>query len=1370
MRLLLTITRFCWFSIWYGVAAFVVLVAAVFGITRLLLPLVGEYNVEIEKQATAYLGRPIKIMSLDAEWHGFSPSLVLNNVRVLNNEGSKTLLQFSRARLDFSLFKSIKSRAVSFNRLALSGVDVSLVRQKTGQISLLGFEDNFSTDVNEEDNEFLAEWILGQGEIHLEAKNFLYHDEKSTDHGYHFTNVSLKIRNSHDRHLIDGVITAPGKVRQELDFSLDIVGDFISVNDWSGQFYVKSENLDFNQIVGTLDTHGLSVGIGPSSFELWGRWDRAMLSRLRGEVSLQEFTLNTNENFSPFLLQTKNLALNPPSNDNTRQASPKTIDKPIAKLTPESTPKDKVNVNYEQIIARFDWEKAGHGWRLSADQVVVGNNKRIWPSSQFRVAYSNDQENDQQNQDQQNNTLQHNAPQHNDKQANKTISVAASFIRLEDLLPVTPILFGRDNTHIENVVAAGLRGDLTQLNYRWNDAAKTVEVSSKFNALHLAAVESFPIIQGFSGEVAAVNDKGTLTLDTAKAVLGFPKVFREVFTVERLNAQFNWEIQPNNIVINSRDIALATKDIETKAILDLEIPIGKGAPFISLIANFKNGDASATSRYLPVSIMPESTVEWLDNAILQGQVTSGGTILYGHLDEFPFTQGQGIFETRFTVENGMLNYVENWPRLHDIKADVLFRGSALTIGSEQAKIFNNVIDGIHVGIDDLAATPLQLAISGQAHGSSQEKLNYLLVSPPLREKFENHLSGLKLYGKSDLALDIRLALDDDVTSSVTGLVEFHENRLDLTLTDALLTNINGKMKLLDHGVEASDITANLLGQPSVFNITTSSAKSLSRDGIRISAKGEFDAKALSKRYFPVLNDLVDGKSDWFVNLTLPGFQDKAKEAGSIRLSVESSLQGVALNLPPPFRKPADQPRQLKIRMDLKDFHNALLRTSYGGSFDGVFECSLDNGLQKGLQITRGETRFGIGPVALPKGEGVRVVGSMDELSLDIWLNLLSQIKTKKTSLGSNSASLLTGDTDRPFTSLLHSIDLFVGKFEAFGQQATNMSLKVENKQDWLAAKLDSKEIKGELKIPNDLKNDVVEMDLQHWHLTSSDASAGVLHPQDLPALSLNSRSVTYNNRKFGHVAIETAKSENGLLLQQIIIKPRETTLKGHGVWLEEAGNISASIEFVLESTDLGKTMKDLGFVGTIDEGEGVLNARLSWPGSLIDVDLEHLEGEVDFKLKNGRILELEPGGAARLFGLFSLQTLPRRLTLDFSDIFSKGLGFDLIEGQFRIEEGDAYTRNFSLQGPNANIDLKGRIGLATQDYDQKVVVIPHITDATILLSVITSQPILFFLQQLMKEDIEKATSLVYSLTGSWNNFTLEPILEKDADISEADEF
>jgi uncharacterized protein YhdP len=295
--------------------------------------------------------------------------------------------------------------------------------------------------------------------------------------------------------------------------------------------------------------------------------------------------------------------------------------------------------------------------------------------------------------------------------------------------------------------------------------------------------------------------------------------------------------------------------------------------------------------------------------------------------------------------------------------------------------------------------------------------------------------------------------------------------------------------------------------------------------------------------------------------------------------------------------------------------------------------------------------------------------------------------------------------------------------------------------------------------------------MQEFHIKSREDAAGEkIDPRELPAIKLNGRDVSYDNKQLGRVAIETARTDNGLLLQQLVINPHETMIKGFGKWVVKQGQDTSSLEFVLDSNNLGTTMKDLGYLETIDQGKGKVVAKLEWPGALYNPDLSHISGEVELDFKNGRILDIEPGGAARLFGLFSLQTLPKRLFLDFSDLFSKGLGFDSIKGKFKVEEGDAYTNDFQLLGTSADVSLKGRIGLGAQDYDQKVRVTPHITDAAVLLSIVTAQPLLILLQQILKQDIEGAAAVEYSLTGSWDNYTLTPILKPQPIWDDTEDF
>jgi uncharacterized protein YhdP len=159
------------------------------------------------------------------------------------------------------------------------------------------------------------------------------------------------------------------------------------------------------------------------------------------------------------------------------------------------------------------------------------------------------------------------------------------------------------------------------------------------------------------------------------------------------------------------------------------------------------------------------------------------------------------------------------------------------------------------------------------------------------------------------------------------------------------------------------------------------------------------------------------------------------------------------------------------------------------------------------------------------------------------------------------------------------------------------------------------------------------------------------------------------------------------------------------------------------------------------------------------VDVDKVQGNMNLFLRAGQMLEVDPG-AGRLFGMLSLQTLPRRLFLDFSDVFDKGFGFSRIKGGFRIEGGDAYTSNLYLDGPAARVDISGRAGLAEQDYDQQAVVTPKVAESLPVLGALTATPqigaAILFVKKLFQSDIDEATKTQYTITGKWSS----PIITK----------
>jgi uncharacterized protein YhdP len=133
-------------------------------------------------------------------------------------------------------------------------------------------------------------------------------------------------------------------------------------------------------------------------------------------------------------------------------------------------------------------------------------------------------------------------------------------------------------------------------------------------------------------------------------------------------------------------------------------------------------------------------------------------------------------------------------------------------------------------------------------------------------------------------------------------------------------------------------------------------------------------------------------------------------------------------------------------------------------------------------------------------------------------------------------------------------------------------------------------------------------------------------------------------------------------------------------------------------------------------------------------------------------VKLEPG-IGKLLGILSLQALPRRIALDFRDVFSEGFSFDEIVGAMKINRGIASTDNFRIQGPAARITMSGEVDLARETQQIRVRVSPHVSDTVSLAGALVGGPIAgvaaFLAQKVLKDPLDQFISYEYRVTGTW---------------------
>jgi uncharacterized protein YhdP len=172
----------------------------------------------------------------------------------------------------------------------------------------------------------------------------------------------------------------------------------------------------------------------------------------------------------------------------------------------------------------------------------------------------------------------------------------------------------------------------------------------------------------------------------------------------------------------------------------------------------------------------------------------------------------------------------------------------------------------------------------------------------------------------------------------------------------------------------------------------------------------------------------------------------------------------------------------------------------------------------------------------------------------------------------------------------------------------------------------------------------------------------------------------------------------------------------------------------------------------IRRGKGKMEGRVAWMGSPLKIDYPTLAGAFNVNVETGQFLKADPG-IAKLLGVLSLQSLPRRLALDFRDVFSAGFGFDFIRGDVSIETGIASTNNLQMKGVDAAVLMDGSVDLARETHSLRVVVVPELNAGTASLIASIINPAIglgsVLAQYFLRQPLIEANTQEFHIDGTW---------------------
>jgi len=880
------------------------------------------------------------------------------------------------------------------------------------------------------------------------------------------------------------------------------------------------------------------------------------------------------------------------------------------------------------------------------------------------------------------------------------------------------------------------RGNMFDPRFSWSGPlaeADKYSIESRFSGVAVNAWHRVPGFSGLSGSVDASTAGGRVYLASSKTELDLPQVFPQRHVrLDRLDGQIDWaRSQPGAIDVRIPSLSFSGQHFAGNASGTYSWRDGRGPGTIDLTARLSRADGSQVARYLPLgSLMGEKAREWVAGAVVSGRASDVNLKLRGDLHDFPYADpAKGEFRVSAHFSDGVFQPAPKWPRIQEIDGELLFDRDTMTITGNAGSVYGARLSDVRVGIQSLKAPQKLLEISGAAEGPSGAFLAYIAGSP-VRGMVKGLTDSMRATGRGTLKLKLELPLGKLEHSKVAGEFRFADNGVTLIPQLPPIEHAGGVVSFTESSVTAHDVQGRFLGGTVRIDGGT-----VPGADVRVVARGRAEAAAVEPLVPSRWRGFVSGAAGYVATATLHG--------GNAQLSLESSLRGVASTLPAPLGKAADS--ELPLRIELLP-----------GTADARDRISVKLGdrlaaellrQREGPQLAVQRASIAIGPhpgetMRVPERPGVLVYGAIPRLDLDRWLPLLT---------GGEAAAAPT------------TIDLKASTLDAFGKRLRGVTLKAGADAEGWSANVQAEELAGDLAYHTGDGGKLIAR-LERFRIPEdapgheAGAKSGEKEARDLPALDLIANRFTFRGKQLGRIEVAAKHAGADWRIDRLAMVNPDASMSGSGIWRNGAAS-STDLKFELKANDVGKFLDRIGYKGLVKDGTATLGGSVSWSGGPLTIDYPSLSGELKLDVKDGRFLEIEPG-LGKLVSLMSLQMLPRRITLDFRDVFSKGFQFERISSTLQIRNGVMMTNDFKMHGAAADVSMSGDTDLARETQDLTVRVVPGLGDsASTVIGLVNplAGVASAIAQRLLKNPLGQIFSYDYKITGTWSDPTVEKL-------------
>ncbi len=1347
-RLLKIVAGFARWSLGLLLAFWLLLAIAWGALHGWIVPRIGDFRPQLEAHAARALGVPVQIGAIAARTEGLVPSIELSDVALLDASG-RSALHLPRVVVALSPRSLLKG---GFEQLYVQGPELDVRRATDGRIYVAGLE--FAQ--NQGDNNDAADWLFSQGEVFIQDGTVRWTDEQRGAPALALEKVNLLLRNGNWHHHMRLDATPPPAWGDRFS----VVGLFraplLRAGDgnwkhWNGQVFADFARVDVSQLRHHADV-GIEVAQGRGALRAWADVRGGQIVGGTADLALAD----VNTTLSPDLQ-----ALVLPS-----------------------------------VQGRLGGRRLNGGFEFSTQGLQFQTDDGLtWPGGNLRLIHT---------------AATGKAPEQGEFRADR-LDLAA-LAQIASRLPLGPTAHDAVRTYTPE-------GLVDEIQATWKgplDALQQYQVKGRIRGLALAGAPAGVApkhlgLRGATVDIDMTQAGGKAALTMASGALVLPGVFEDpLLPLDRLSADLRWQIEGSRIAVQANDVQFANADAQGEARATWHTSDASKAPHksrfpgvLDLTGTLNRADGTRVHRYLPLSIPAESR-HYVRDAVVAGSASNVQFRVKGDLHDLPFNDPKlGEFRIAARVKDVTYAYVPPslqpagtlpWPALTELGGELIFERSSMMVRGASGSFAGSKglrLSKVDAKIPDLEHTVV--AVNADARGPLAELLT-LMTTSPLGGMTGHALDQASGTGNADFQLRLSLPISDINKSKVQGTVTLAGNELRITPDTPALSRVRGAVQFSETGFSLTNVQAQALGgnvrlEGGMRALAPNAPATES--AVQLRAQGTATAEGLQQT--PQLGMLAQlarratGSTPYTLAL--------AFRRGVPELQVSTTLQGLALALPPPLGKPADS--SLPLRFETQVARESLTGLAANGSSNGNGsntpplrdQITLDLGALGSAtylrdlsgpqpRVLRGAIGLGLsgGESAPLPVQGVAANISQGKVDVDAWEDVLTQATTAEPPARTAPTTAATPSTSGPAMAqdyLPTTLALRARELTLQGRTLHNVVAGALRDGTTWRANLDATELNGYLEYrqpgtPDNASGRLFAR-LSRVNMPQSEVTQveSLLdeQPGTLPALDIVVDDFELRGKRLGRVEMEAQNrggegAQREWRLAKFNITAPEASLTANGNWavLNAAGAGPRAAErrtvlnFKLDIRDSGDLLGRMGMANVVRRGKGRMEGQVAWIGAPFSPDYRSMTGQINLNIESGQFLKADPG-LAKLLGVLSLQSLPRRLTLDFRDVFSEGFAFDFVRGDLRIERGVATTNNLQMKGVNAAVLMEGHANIDQETQDLRVVVVPEINAMTASLVATAINPVIglgsFLAQVFLRGPLIEAATQEFRVDGTW---------------------